>query len=65
MKSFTTQSMQEIFIWLKSKNDPIISFEVINPDLSEHNYAGNILTCKSVQYRHHSYKAWSDLGEIL
>ncbi len=65
MKTFTTQSMQEIFLWLKNQHDSLITFEVLNPDIAEHTYAGKMLTCKGIEYHYRGYKAWSDLAEIL
>ncbi len=65
MKTFRSESMQEILLWLQSQNDTTLSFEVLNPDCAEHSYAGKILTCKGIEYCYRSYKAWSDLAEIL
>ena len=65
MKTFTDQSMQEILLWLNNQHNTLISFEVLNPDVAKHNYAGKTVTCKGIEYCYRGYKAWSDLAEIL
>ena len=65
MKTFTTEPMQTILEWAQSQDTPRIEFEVLNPDAGEDRYAGSIITRKGTAYRHRSYKAWSDLAELL
>ena len=65
MKKFTTETMQEIIIWLKLQHKHTLEFEVLNPDRGEGLYAGSIMRVEGVDYRHRSYKAWSDLAELF
>lgn len=72
MESFlicTTQSMQDIMLWLKKKTDRLeagesISFEVLNPDFGE-GYAGEKIDIEGITYLYRSYKSWIDLAELL
>ena len=43
----------------------IIEFEVINPDIVQSTYAGNIIQIKDILYLYHGYKSWNDLAQIL
>jgi len=65
MKIFTTETMQTILEWVQNQETDTIAFEVLNPDAGESRYAGSIITLGGIDYRHRSYKAWSDLAEIL
>ena len=65
MKTFTTETMQEILQWLRTKKDYTVEFKVLNPDLGRGKYAGSLITIGGKNYRHRSYKAWSDLAELL
>ncbi len=67
MKTFTNEPLLEIFSWAQTtlKENDTLSFEVLNPDIGSGNYAGESVTVADVTYSYHSYKAWSDLGEIL
>jgi hypothetical protein len=38
---------------------------VLNPDFGRGHYAGEIITIDGTDYLYRSYKAWSDLGELL
>ena len=64
--TFTTQTMQEILPILQSslKDKNSITFEVLNPDSSE-GYAGHRVEIDNQTYIHRSYKAWTDLAELL
>ncbi|MEA3433372.1 MAG: methyltransferase domain-containing protein [Campylobacterota bacterium] len=64
--TFSHQTMQEILPLLQNrlKTDASVSFEVLNPDLGE-GYAGNQLTIEEMSYIYRSYKAWTDLAELL
>lgn len=48
---------------LKTKSE--ISFEVFNPDLSSHSYAGQSIIIDNQEYIYRGYKSWTDLAEIL
>lgn len=63
--TFTSQSMQEILPIIQNelKERPSISFNVLNPDLSE-GYAGEKVTLDEILYIYRGYKAWSDLAEL-
>jgi len=63
---FTTQTMQTILptledILLKQNS---VTFSVLNPDTSDA-YAGTLIKVASIAYIYRSYKAWSDLAELL
>ena len=64
--TFTHHIMQEILPLLQEslKTDASVSFEVLNPDLSE-GYAGKQITIEGKTYIYRGYKAWSDLAELL
>lgn len=67
MKTFTSQSLSIILAWAYEtlKDNTTLSFEVLNPDISRGSYAGESVTLDDITYVYRSYKAWSDLGEIL
>lgn len=67
LKIFTTESMSDILSWATEllKKSDTISFEVLNPDMGRGHYAGEIITMDGTDYLYRSYKAWSDLGELL
>ena len=64
--TFTHHSMQEILDILQDslKRAPSISFNVLDPDLVNA-YAGYEMIIDETTYIHRSYKAWSDLAELL
>lgn len=59
--------MHDILSWANKtlKDNNTLTFEVLNPDVSRGSYAGESVTIDNVTYIYRSYKAWSDLGEIL
>ena|SRR3989339_961046 len=67
MKQFTSEPLSEILAWgdenLKESNT--ITFEVLNPDIGRGCYAGETIMQSGTEYLYRSYKAWSDLGELL
>lgn len=67
LKTFTTESMNDIFTWAHEalKESDTFTFEVLNPDISRGHYAGETVTMNGTDYFYRSYKAWSDLGELL
>ncbi|HEX5670497.1 MAG TPA: methyltransferase domain-containing protein [Sulfuricurvum sp.] len=67
MKTFTDEPLSEILAWAHEtlKENSTLSFEVLNPDFGRGNYAGASLLVEDVIHIYRSYKAWSDLGEIL
>ncbi|MDP2078242.1 MAG: methyltransferase domain-containing protein [Sulfuricurvum sp.] len=67
MKTFTTQPLNEILKWAHEtlKENNTLTFEVLNPDIGRGNYAGEAVTVDDITYVYRSYKAWSDLGELL
>ncbi|HEX5330321.1 class I SAM-dependent methyltransferase [Sulfuricurvum sp.] len=67
MKSFTTEPLTEILTWAQEslKESDTLMFEVLNPDLAEGSYAGETILIEEESYLHRSYKAWSDLAELL
>lgn len=64
---FTTASMQEILPILKEhlKSNERVAFEVLDPDLGGDGYAGEQIVIDDVSYTYRSYKAWTDLAELL
>lgn len=64
--TFTNHTMQDIIhiLQLQLKTQNTITFQVINPDLSE-GYAGEEIIVDKVAYKYRGYKSWSDLAEIL
>jgi len=66
MMTFTTQSMQTILPTLENilLTQNSLSFHVLNPDTSDA-YAGRHIEVASKAYIYRSYKAWSDLAELL
>jgi len=67
MTTFTHQPLNEILTWANEilKENNTLTFEVLNPDIGRGNYAGESLSIDNTTYMYRSYKAWSDLGEIL
>lgn len=67
MKIFTTEPMTDILSWAQTtlqENDSLV-FEVLNPDIGRGHYAGETVAVGETDYLYRSYKAWSDLGELL
>ena len=64
--TFTTQTMQEILPILQKQleNSNNTSFTILNPDYHD-GYAGSQVEVKNKMYVHRSYKAWTDLAELL
>ncbi|MFA6189714.1 MAG: methyltransferase domain-containing protein [Sulfuricurvum sp.] len=67
MKTFTTQPLNNILTWATEslKESDTLTFEILNPDIGRGSYAGESVTIDDVTYVYRSYKALSDLGEIL
>lgn len=67
LKTFTSEPLTDILAWAHRtlKDSPSITLEVLNPDISRGSYAGERITVDGTEYLYRSYKAWSDLGEIL
>lgn len=67
MNTFTTEPMTDILSWAHDtlKESETITFEVLNPDFGRGHYAGESITIDGTNYLYRSYKAWSDLGELL
>lgn len=67
MKTFTTDPMIDILTWIQEslKKSDTVSFTVLNPDTVHGSYAGESVILNHQTYLYRSYKAWSDLGELL
>lgn len=67
MKTFTDEPLANIFAWANEtlKDNNTLAFQVINPDIGRGSYAGELITLSGTVYTYRSYKAWSDLGELL
>ncbi|HIP17981.1 MAG TPA: methyltransferase domain-containing protein [Sulfurovum sp.] len=63
---FTTQTMQELLPQLQKVlgSEDSISFSVLNPDLANA-YAGTKVVINDKTYLYRSFKAWTDLAELL
>lgn len=63
---FTTQTMWEIYQQLQPYFDKeYITFEVVNPDLMQGAFNGEMQTFESINYRYRSHKAWLDFAEMI
>ncbi len=67
MKRFTSEPLSDVLAWAHTtlKETDTITLEVLNPDTARGSYAGEPVTIGDDTYLYRSYKAWSDLGEIL
>lgn len=67
MKTFTSEPLSDILFWAKTslQKSDTITFEVLNPDIGRGHYAGECITVGGSSYLYRSYKAWSDLAELL
>lgn len=67
LKTFADEPMTDILSWAHNtlKESETISFKVLNPDIGRGHYAGETVTIGGTDYLYRSYKAWSDLGELL
>jgi SAM-dependent methyltransferase len=67
MKLFSTEPMHTILLWANEtlKESATLKFEILNPDFGRGHYAGETITIDGTNYLYRSYKAWSDLGELL
>lgn len=67
MKTFTSEPLSDILAWAHEtlKESDHLTFEVLNPDIGRGSYAGESVIIDDATYMYRSYKAWSDLGELL
>ncbi|MEA3419179.1 MAG: methyltransferase domain-containing protein [Campylobacterota bacterium] len=70
MKYFTVESMLEILIWVEKElsnieASGILTFHIPNPDSGIPHYSGTVINMNDHNYLHHSWKAWSNLAELL
>lgn len=70
MKKFTNETMWEILSSLEAmissvKPAEVITFQIPNPDKSKRHYSGRQIQIDGLLCRYHSWKAWSDLAELL
>jgi SAM-dependent methyltransferase len=67
VKTFTNEPLAGILAWASEtlKDNNSLTFEVINPDIGRGSYAGESISLSGTDYTYRSYKAWSDLGELL
>ncbi len=67
MKKFTSEPLNALLSWAQEalKESDAITLEVLNPDIGRGHYAGEIITVDETDYIYRSFKAWSDLGELL
>ena len=63
---FTTQTMWEIYKQLSPYlEDDYISFDVVDPDLAQGAFNGEMQTFNDISYRYRSHRAWLDFAEII
>lgn len=64
--TFTYHTMQEILPLLQNnlKHNASVSFNVLNPDI-KNGYAGDEVVIDDTTFINRSYKAWTDLAELL
>ncbi|MDD3775527.1 MAG: methyltransferase domain-containing protein [Sulfurovaceae bacterium] len=67
MVSFSSQPLIEITKELETslQTSNIVSFEVINPDISDDLYSGEPIWVDGKKYLYRGYKAWVNLAELL
>ncbi|WP_424189076.1 class I SAM-dependent methyltransferase [Sulfuricurvum sp.] len=67
MKTFTSEPLTDILAWVHNtlKESDTVTFAVLNPDIARGAYAGEVISIEENSYLYRSYKAWSDLGELL
>lgn len=67
MNTFTTEPLTAIISWANERlqTHDILMFEALNPDCGRGLYAGETIVLDDTPYIYRSYKAWSDLGELL
>ena len=70
MKRFTNESLVEIISFLSVEmksisSHSIFEFEVLNPDIKNSTYAGQIINFNEEEFIYRSYKAWNDLASKL
>jgi hypothetical protein len=59
MKLFTNEPMSEILAWVHNmlKENDILTFKVLNPDMRRGSYAGESIIIDETSYIYRSYKA--------
>ena len=67
MKTFTSEPLTTIISWANEslQAHDTLTLEVLNPDCGRGLYAGETIILDDTPYIYRSYKAWSDLGELL
>ena len=67
MRTFSHQPLSDILTWAYEtlKESDTLTIEVLNPDIGRGSYAGESIHIDDITYVYRSYKAWSDLAEIL
>ena len=70
MKKYTNETMWEILTSLEAmvssaKPKEIIVFQIPNPDRGAEHYSGSQIDINGLAHLHHSWKAWSNLAELL
>lgn len=67
IKKYTTESLSEIlnFIILSLKDNNEATFEVLNPDIIDHTFSGEIVSINDELFIYRGIKAWVNLAELL
>ncbi|MDD2894581.1 MAG: methyltransferase domain-containing protein [Aliarcobacter sp.] len=67
MKKFVNETMYEIVLYLEKELeiDNEVLIEVLNPNLEKDYYAGEKVILDEKKFIYRSFKAWSDLAELL
>ncbi len=64
---FNSHSMQKILLILQNslKKNHSTTFKILNPDIGEDYYSGEIIHIEGQDYLYRGYKSWIDLAELL
>ena len=62
---FRRESLLDILAWIETQTAPVITFDVLDPDLGRGRYAGELVEHAGESYRHRPLRVWVDLAERL
>lgn len=64
---FTDEPLLEIIEWIEKelKSKDVITFQVLNPDMSQTSFSGERLLIDNQIYLYKGYKTWINLAELL
>jgi len=62
---FRREPLLDILGWIETQRAPVITFEVLDPDLGGGKYAGELVEHGGETYVHRPLRVWLDLAERL